>query len=138
MACALCAGIFCSCGAAQKAVSYDVARNYFVRNDVADYSPRVIKNQGELEKVFGMAATMGNDGTPTRIDFAKSNAVAIILPPTDIDTEIKVKSVKEEEGRLTVRYSVEKKGEAMSYTMVPSVLFAVDKKYGDNVEFVRQ
>lgn len=138
VACTLCAGAFSACGTSRQSVDCDVAKNYFVRNGVKDYSPRVMTSRSEFEKTFGMAATMGEDGVPTPIDFSKSNAVAVILPPTDIDTEIKVKSVKEEDGKLVVRYAAVEKGRPMSYTMVPCLLLKVDKKYGSNVEFVRQ
>lgn len=127
-----------SCGSSEKTVSYKEAQRYFVRNDVTDFSPRIITSNEELDRYFGAAAVMGVNGMPTLINFDKENAIAIIEPETNRDTEIKIVSIKKQDGKLVVRYKVITSGEARSYSTVPCLLVKVSKKYGDNVEFVKE
>ncbi len=135
-ACAILA--MASCGTSQTTVAYKEANHYFVRNDAPDHSPRLIQTRAEFERYFGAAAVMGNDGLPTEIDFDKHNVVALIEPQTNIDTDIKVKSVKTDHGQLTVTYEVRQSGQPRSYSTVPMILLRIDKKYGNNVRFVKQ
>lgn len=130
-----------SCATAQKTVNYSEAQHYFVRNDVTDYSPRVIRSEAELERYFGTAAVMSTDGSglPTAIDFTQKDALAIIEPQTNVDTRIKVVSIKtDKDGKTTVRYKVLRSGSPRSYSTVPCLLLQIDKKYGGNVEFVKE
>lgn len=130
-----------SCATADKTVGYKEAQHYFVRNDVTDFSPRIIRNQTELEHYFGMAAVMSNDGSgmPTAIDFSRKNAIAIIEEQTNIETDIRITSIaKRKDGKMTVRYKVIRSGNPHSYSFVPFVLVLVDKKYGDDVAFVKE
>ena len=127
-----------SCSTSEKTVGYKEAQRYFVRNDVTDFSPRIITSNEELDRYFGMATVMGEGGMPTPVNFDKENVVAIILPETNIDTEIKIGSIKKQDGKLVVRYKVITSGEARSYSTVPCQLVKVSKKYGDNVEFVKE
>ena len=127
-----------SCSTSEKTVSYKEAQRYFVRNDVTDFSPRIITSNEELDRYFGMATVMGEGGIPTLINFDKENAIAIILPETNRDTEIKIGSIKKQDGKLVVRYKVFTSSEARSYSTVPCQLVKVSKKYGDNVEFVEE
>ena len=129
---------FSSCGSSEKTVSYKEAQRYFVRNDVTDFSPRIITSNEELDRYFGEAAVMGVNGMPTLINFDKENAIAIIEPETNRDTEIKIGSIRKQDGKLVVRYKVITSGEARSYSTVPCLLVKVSKKYGDNVEFVKE
>ena len=144
MSLAMFAGItlgFSSCASVQKTVNYSEAQRYFVRNDVTDYSPRVIRSEAELERYFGMAAVMSTDGSglPTAIDFTQKAALAIIEPQTNVDTQIKIVSVKTgKDGKTTVRYKVLRSGSPRSYSTVPCLLVQIDKQYGGNVEFVKE
>ncbi len=135
---AACAAVMASCGSSRSAVDYREADHYFVRNDVTDYAPRLVTTQQEFDSLFGAAAVMGSDGLPTEIDFARHNVVALIEPQTNIDTDIKVKSVKKSGDRLTVTYQVRQSGSPRSYTTVPALLLRIDKKYGNNVCFVKE
>lgn len=127
-----------SCSSSEKAISYKEAQRYFVRNDVKDYKPRVITTDEELNRDFGSATVMGTDGMPTFINFDKENAIAIIEPATNKDTEIKIQSIKKQGEKIVVRYKVVVSGTPMSYSIVPCQLVKISKKYGSNVEFVKE
>lgn len=127
-----------SCHSSESAISYKEASHYFVRNDVTDYSPRLIQSYEEFERYFGMAATMGTDGLPTAIDFKKQNVIAIIESQTNVDTDIKISSIKKQDGKIAVRYKVVKTGDPRSYSTVPCLLLRIDKKYGGNAEFIKE
>lgn len=132
---------FSSCASVQKNIKYSEVQHYFVRNDVTDYSPRVIRSEADLERYFGTAPVMSADGSglPTAIDFTQKDVVAIIEQPTNIDTEIKIVAIQpDNDGKTTVCYKVVRSGAPKSYTTVPCLLVQIDKKYGGNVEFVKE
>lgn len=108
-------------------VQYSEAQHYFLRNDVKDYSSRLVTSQQEFDSLFGAAAVMGENGLPTEIDWKKQSLVALLTAPTNVETEIKLVNIKSEKGKLSVRYAVSQKGEARSYTYAPMRLFVVNK-----------
>lgn len=127
----LCAAfLLMGCTKRQKAVEYQVAKNYFFVNN----SPRSmsLKMTTELEfgKYFGMAAFMGKDGQPTEIDFKKQFVIAKVLPETDTLTHITPLSLTEEGKTLRLKCKITR-GKKQSYTMQPFVLLIVDRKYID-------
>lgn len=126
-----------SCNTSEKAIGYSEVENYFLRNDVTDYSPRVITTSEEMRQYFGMAAVMGPGGMPTSVDFDKENVIAIVEPQTDRDTELKIESIKRQEGGMVVTYKVVVSGDSRSYQTVPCLLVKVNKKYGYSAQFVR-
>ena len=127
-----------SCRSSESAISYKEAYRYFVRNDVTDYSPRLIQSAQELNRYFGTATTMGKNGMPTNIDFSKYNVIAVIDAETNLDTKIKVSSIKKQDDRIAVKYQVVQTGSPMSYSTVPCLLLQIDKKYGSKVVFVKE
>ena len=129
--------MFClsSCSSSESVISYKEVNNYFVRNDVTDYSPRLIRSSEELNQYFGQATFMGKGGIPTDIDFTKYNVVAIIEPETNVDTQIKITSIKKQGDKIFVDYNVFKSGDKRSYSTVPCLLVQVEKKYGTDVTF---
>lgn len=127
-----------SCGSAKSSVGYKEAYRYFVRNDIKDYSSRLLLSDEELSRYFGTAAVMGKNGMPTVIDFTKYNVAAIIEPETNLDTEIKVVSIKKETNKVVLRYKVIQTGSPRTYSTVPCLLLQIDKKYGSNVDFVKE
>ncbi len=127
-----------SCSTSEKAIGYKEALRYFVRNDVKDFSPRIITSEEELNLYFGMGAVMGTQGMPTLIDFDKENAIAILEPTTNRDTEIKIENIKKQGGKVVVRYKSLVSSEPRSYSITPFQLVKISKKYGDNVEFVKE
>lgn len=127
---------FTSCKTAQtddSAITYEVAQNYFIRNDADNELPTVIASQSQLDSIFGMATTMGPDGKPTPIDFSGQYAVCVALPVTDMETQLAVDTVKEENDKLVVDYTVSR-GERQSYSTRPFMLLIFDNKYGKDVE----
>ena len=69
-------------------VVFEVAKNYFFKNDQVIPEYPKITTEEEFTKLFGMATKMGEDGKPTAIDFTKQFVLAIVLPETDFATEI--------------------------------------------------
>ena len=73
---------------ASNEVAFEVAKNYFFKNDQEIPASPKITTSEEFGKLFGMATTMGKDGKPTEIDFTKQFVLAIVLPVTNLATEI--------------------------------------------------
>lgn len=125
-----------SCRSTMENIRYKEVVHYFVRNDVADYSPRLIQSDEELGRYFGAAAVMGKDGMPTDVDFAKYNVVAIIEPETYLETSIRVSSIRRQGDKVIVRYTVDRTGNPGLYSTVPFLLLRIEKRYGSDVVFV--
>lgn len=53
-------------------IAFEVAKNYFFKNNqvIPEY-PKIVSEE-EFNKLFGMATTMGEDGKPTAIDFTRT------------------------------------------------------------------
>ena len=122
--------VFAACGdKASNEIPFEVARNYFFTNDAEalPISPK-ITSDAEFNKYFGMAATMGEDGSPTEIDFSRQFVLAIVLPVTDYATEIN--PVKLEARGDTLVYTHEiKRGEKQTYSIQPISIIIVDKRH---------
>jgi hypothetical protein len=115
-------------------VAFEVAQNYFFKNDqVIPENPK-ISTEEEFNKLFGMATTMGKDGKPTAIDFTKQFALAIVLPVTDFATEINPVKLEEQGDSLLYTYEV-KTGEKQTFSIRPVSIIILDKKY-ENKEIV--
>ena len=103
-----------------------------------------IKSELELEKIMGMAAKMGKDGMPTKIDFTKSYLIALIGKTNDTGTNIEVKNLVKEGDKITVNifddYNKSLKGEKLSYSIRPSKLLIVDQNHQGSIkiEFVKR
>ena len=128
--CAVC--LLIGCTSSQKAVEYQVAKNYFFVNNSPDSLLLKITTELEFGKYFGMAAVMGKDGQPTEIDFKKQFLIAKVLPETDIQTQINPVSLTEEGDTLRLKYNIQH-GKKQSYTMQPFFLLIVDRKYIDKI-----
>ena len=119
--------LLCSCASKKNGnVAYVEAHGYFVRNDVTDIVPSYYTSQAEFDSVFGCAAMMGKDGMPTKIDFNKSNVIAVVGKETSRPTEYSPVSLKLRNDTIYLRYSI-KKDISTSYIMVPSMLLIIDK-----------
>lgn len=131
---ALCVAVlFCSCksgngSAAESDVNFTVAKNYYFKNGAEIPKNQKIDSAEEFQSLFGMAAVMGKDGMPTAIDFSKQFVLAVVLPVTDVYTEIQPLDVKVQGGELVYEYSV-KTGEKMTYSMRPMALIVLDREY---------
>ena len=111
-------------------IAFEVAKNYFFKNNQEIPSSPKITTAEEFGKLFGMATTMGEDGKPTEIDFTKQFVLAIVLPVTNLATEITPVRV-EEQGDTLYYYYDAKTGEAQSYSTQPMSLIILDRKYAD-------
>ncbi len=113
-----------------KEVPFEVARNYFFRNDRSAPSDPKILTEEDFNNLFGMATTMGEAGKPTEIDFSRQFVVAVVMPVTDVATEITPEKMVERDGVLHYRYTVAL-GEKLTYTIRPLSIVIVDRKYAD-------
>ena len=109
-------------------VPYTIARNYFVRNDSKFRGNKLIKNQDDFDAIFGKAATMGEGGTPTPIDFGKQFVLAIVRPQTNINTDITPNTLSADEGELKFNYNI-MQGRSMSSVMTPLLILVIDRDY---------
>lgn len=114
-------------------VPYRLATGYFFRNDaVIDILPHRITSEDQLLNYFGMAATMGEEGIPTAIDFERSMVIPIVLPPTDKATTIVIQSLlRTGDNQLTLAFHVDRGNESRSYTIIPCNLLVIDGSYRD-------
>ena len=116
---------------AAEEVTFEVAKNHFFKNDQTIPASPKITTEEEFSKLFGMATTMGEDGKPTEIDFTKQFVLAIVLPVTDIATEITSVKLEAKGDSLFYTYNV-KTGEKQSFTIQPVSIIILDKKYENN------
>ena len=115
-------------------ITFEVAKNYFFKNGQDIPANPKITTAVEFDKLFGMAAVMGKDGQPTEIDFTKKFVLAIVLPVTDIATEITPVKVEEKGDTLFYTYDV-KTGEKQSFSIQPMSIIILDKQY-ENKEVI--
>ena len=112
-------------------VTFEVAKNYFFKNDQQIPASPKITSEEEFNKLFGMATVMGEDGKPTSIDFTKQFVLAIVLPVTDTATEINPVKVEVKSDSLFYSYEV-KTGEKQTYSIQPVSIIILDKQYENN------
>lgn len=119
--------------AAKQKISFKLAENYFIKNDYnSDQKGLAITDEQTFTRIAGPAASMGDKGQPTKIDFSKQFVILILLPQTEYYTTINVKSLAYDGKNVLLNYGV-KKGEKITYTMRPSEMLVVDKKYMGSV-----
>ena len=111
-------------------VEYSEAQNYFFRNDAKIPSSLKITSKQQFDSYFGMAAVMGKNGQPTEIDFNRQFVIAKVLPVTDVETELKLRTLTEEDNRLVADFQVIR-GQKQSWSMQPFLILIVDRKYVD-------
>ena len=128
---ALAATMLAACGQ-KKDIPFEVAHNYFVRNDVTESVPAKIASLEEFERYFGMAAFMGKKGQPKPIDFETQYAIAVVLPETNHCTELHAESLVDDGQKLTFTYLVDVAPKENTWTQVPMLLIFVDRQYERN------
>ena len=117
-------------------VPFEVAKNYFFKNNQTIPASPKITTAEAFNQFFGMAAFMGKDGQPTAIDFSKQFVLAIVLPVTDVATEIVPQKVEVKGDQLFYSYEV-KTGEQQSFTIQPVSIIILDKQF-ENYKVVEQ
>ena len=113
---------------AAEEVAFEVAKNYFFKNDQTIPTSPKITTEEEFNKLFGMATTMGENGKPTEIDFTKQFVLVIVLPVTDIATEITPVKLEAKGDSMFYNYDV-KTGEKQSFSIQPVSIIILDRKY---------
>ncbi len=111
-------------------ITFEIAKNYFFKNDQDIPANPKITTAEEFDRMFGMAAVMGKNGQPTEIDFEKKFVIAIVMPVTNLATEIKPLRLEEQGDKLYYFYDA-KVGNAQSYSTQPMSLIILDRKYAD-------
>lgn len=120
-------------------VPFVVAKNYFIKNTVGDKPTFVekITTQEDFEALFGAAATMGESGMPTRIDFAKQYVIAVLNPSTDMLTSLNMPTLSKNGNTITLAYEEKVEGK-QSYTMRPNLILVVDNQYQGEIKTVKK
>ncbi|MBQ2589409.1 MAG: pyridoxamine 5'-phosphate oxidase family protein [Prevotella sp.] len=116
-------------------VPFTVAEHYFFnKGQDIPVNPKITSEE-LFKQLFGMATVMGENGKPTKIDFSKQFVLAVVLPVTDIDTEITPVKVEEKGDTLFYHYDV-KTGEKQSFSIQPLSIIILDKKYENKEIFL--
>lgn len=121
-----CSGAKSAAGA--KSTPYTEVRNYFFNNEQTAPTTAAVTSRADFERLFGAAAFMGKGGEPTQVDFDRQFVIAVVLPETNVDTDIRPVGLTSENGRLTFAYRVVR-GQSRSFFIRPLYLIAVDRKY---------
>ncbi|MBR6936114.1 MAG: pyridoxamine 5'-phosphate oxidase family protein [Prevotella sp.] len=116
-------------------VPFTVAENYFFNKEQNIPVNPKITSEELFKQLFGMATVMGENGKPTEIDFSKQFVLAVVLPVTDINTEINPVKVEEKGDTLFYHYDV-KTGEKQSFNIQPLSIIILDKKYENKEIFL--
>lgn len=121
-----------------KDIPFQVAERYFVKNTVENKELTLkIINQQEFDSYFGAAATMGEGGKPTAIDFSKQFVVAIVAESSSKEKNIVISSLASNGNELSVSYKIDE-GTERSFTSRSLSLLIVDNQYLGEVKFVKQ
>lgn len=115
-------------------IPYMEAKNYFLLNNVEQLPTGAITSEKEFNGLFGAAATMGEGGQPTPIDFSCQMVLAISRPATNRQSKLEVVDLKKPAGTLIFRYRCVQ-GDTLSYQIRPTLILVVDKKHQGNIEF---
>ena len=110
-------------------VPYQLADNYFFRNDAPDTTNPIICNTlEEFEQYYGYAAVMGKNGQPTPIDFNKHTTIGIVLPVTNHETYIHPTDLLLDNACLTLHFKLQTDEQELSFSLRPMILLIVDKE----------
>ena len=116
-------------------IPFQVINGYFVKNTFTeDHFPKAkITTQKEFDEIFGAAAFMGENGTPTAINFKQQYVIAITQKETDLNTTIFPISLKKNADKILFEYKIVT-GKPQSYTIKPLIMILVNKRYKGKVE----
>lgn len=119
-------------------IPYRLARNYFVKNDFKDGNLQCLKvtKQADFDKIFGMATTMGENGKPSEIDFAKQYVIALVGPLSNKMALLKITKLNKMNNEIEVNYE-QKDGPSQSYISRPVDIIIVDNLYQGELKLVR-
>lgn len=115
---------------APQKVEYLVAAPYFVKNGVEDGDKTVkITSQAEFDEFFGPAATMGEGGMPTPIDFSSQFVIAVINRISDRTVEIMPVSLTQKGKDLILEYMVKSEPRGGDFLSRAALILIVDGSY---------
>lgn len=123
----------------QSTIVYSEVKGYFVKNTWKNNKLKVLKftSQAQLEKMFGMAAFMGENGKPTMVDFTKSSVIALILPKTDAAIDLKMVGLEKINKQIAFTYSYVEK-EKTTAVIQPFLLIQMDKTIKGKIKAIKQ
>ena len=115
-------------------IPYEIAQNYFVKNDYPNKEIHTIKitSQQELDKVFGMATTMRKDGAPTSIDFSRDYVIACIDKESNRNAKIDILKLYKNAENIVLSYNINEYN-VQSFSTRDVVLLIVNKQYQGNI-----
>lgn len=122
---------FINTNAQNKAVPFEIAKQYFVRGDYPSQELHMLKiiNEEKFNEIFGMANTMGKDGQPTTIDFSKNFVITLIDDVGNTTKSLSVKSLIKNDDQLQLAYEIKKREEPSSSSFRFCTIIIVDNKY---------
>ncbi|MFZ4262497.1 hypothetical protein ACFRAE_10650 [Sphingobacterium sp. HJSM2_6] len=118
-------------------IEYDVVKNYYVKNTVSDEYNGIhkIKDQTHFESLFAAAASMGEGGKPTEIDFDKHFVLAIIQPETNKEEKDLKININYQKDKVIIKLELIE-GKELSHTYRPNTILILNKKYQyHNIEY---
>lgn len=120
-------------------VPYRIANNYFVKSSLnfPEITTLKISTEDEFEKYFGKAYYMGNNGTPTKIDFGQEFVLAVIHPETDLETNIEINKIEKIDKNLKFYYTVKQRNKN-TYTTKPVLIAVIKDFYQVKVDFIKE
>ena len=109
------------------------AKNYFLKNDYPEKELHalIINDETELNKYFGAATKMGKEGIPTKIDFTKNYAVAVIGKTNEYGNTLWVMGIRFENKELEISTTETPidNDKKQSYSSRPTKILLIEKKY---------
>ncbi len=129
-----------SCSKKQEQVPYTVVENYSVRNtlEVPEMIQTIIDTQEDFDSYFDKAATKGENGNPTPVDFEKQIVLSVIMPETNKTAEITPVSLEKGEGGLQFYYKIEQSKDTTTYNTIPCLLVAVERENASRVILISE
>lgn len=113
-------------------IPYQIAENYFIKNNVKDTVPATITTRAGFENYFGMAAHMGKNGKPTPIDFGKKYVIVVDYPNTKRNIDMQPGLLIKRGADITFNFKINR-GPKMRYSIRPFLMIVVDKQYAGNL-----
>ena len=109
-------------------IGFTELHNYYVVNThkVKKIERKIITSEEEFRNIFGEAAVMGTNGTPTPVNFKTQFVLAVVLPDTDRDTQVIPAEISQVGSTIVFNYHI-KKGDKLGYRIRPYAAVAIDK-----------
>lgn len=114
-------------------VPYRVLDRYFVNGQMSEDGLFKLESEGQFQNLFSPASVMGENGIPYKIQFDKEFVIAVIMPETQMATEmVPVALLRTQDGDLLFTYKVNV-GTEQSFSIRPYIAIIVEKQFNGNV-----